>query len=45
LLVRFCLTTLLAAQEEDCGTDEGSNNDYADNDTGGDSSSVGTSLL
>lgn len=44
-MTSFCLTTLLAAPEEECSTDEGGNNDYADNYTSSDSSSVGTSLL
>lgn len=39
------ITTLLAAPEEECGTDKCGNNDYADNNAGSNSGSVGASLL
>ena len=45
LVAGFCFTALLAAPEEEGGTNERGNDDYADNDTGSNSSSVGTSFL
>jgi hypothetical protein len=35
---------LLTTPEEECGTDEGGNDDYADNNTSSDSSGIGTTL-